>query len=51
MTKGRGPLIRDRRAALLIGYGGILIGSWALWEAYEKRGAKRPFMTKFLPGA
>jgi hypothetical protein len=51
VTKRRGPLIPDRRAALFIGYGGILVGAWALWEAYEKRGVKRPFMTKFLPGA
>ncbi len=48
--RGRGPVIRDRRAALVIGYGGILIGAWALWEAYEKRGRRRPFVTKLLPG-
>jgi hypothetical protein len=47
----RRPLIPDRRAALLLGYGGIVVGSWALWEAYEMRGKKRPFLTKFLPGA
>lgn len=51
MSKRRGPLIPDRRVALLLGYGGILLGSWCLWEAYELRGKRRPFMTKFLPGA
>lgn len=42
---------RDRRTALIVGYGGILIGAWALWDAYERRGRRRPFATKFLPGA
>lgn len=51
MSRHRGPAIRNRRTALAIGYGGILIGAWALWDAYERRGQKRPFMTKFLPGA
>jgi hypothetical protein len=46
----RGPVIANRRAALAIGYGGILIGSLALWDAYEKRGRQRPFATKLLPG-
>jgi hypothetical protein len=47
----RGPVIPDRRAALLIGYGGIVVGALALWDAYELRGRRRPFLTKFLPGA
>jgi hypothetical protein len=47
----RGPIIRDRRAALCLGYGGILVGALALWDAYERRGKRRPFVTKFLPGA
>jgi hypothetical protein len=46
-----GPVIRNRHTALVIGYGGILIGAAALWDAYERRGRTRPFMTKFLPGA
>jgi hypothetical protein len=46
----RKPWIRDRRIALLIGYGGILVGSMALWDAYENRGKSRPFLTKFAPG-
>lgn len=39
-----------RRRVLCIGYCGILLGSYALYEAYEKRGNKRPFATKLLPG-
>ena len=46
----QGPVIPDRRAALVLGYGGILIGAWALWDAYEKRGRRRPFAAKLLPG-
>jgi hypothetical protein len=40
----------SRRLALLVGYGGVTLGAWALYEAYELSGRKRPFMTKFLPG-
>lgn len=46
----RGPVIRSRRAALILGYGGIIVGSLALWDAYESRGRSRPFVTKLLPG-
>lgn len=45
----RRPMIRSRRTALLIGYGGILLGSVALYDAYEGRGKDRPFATRFLP--
>jgi hypothetical protein len=46
----RGPAIADRRVSLALGYGGILIGALSLWDAYERRGRRRPFLTKFLPG-
>lgn len=49
-NRRRGPVIPDRRAALALGYGGILIGAWALWDAYETRGKRRPFAAKLLPG-
>lgn len=42
-------MIRNRRTALLLGYGGILLGSLALYDAYEHRGKDRPFAVKFLP--
>lgn len=44
------PYIRSRQCALWIGYGGIIIGALALWDAYEVRGRRRPFLTKLLPG-
>lgn len=50
MTKRRGPVIPNRRTALLIGYGGVIVGALALWDAYELRGKRRPFLTKLLPG-
>lgn len=50
MTRRRKPWLPDRRTALLVGYGGIIIGSLALWDAYENRGAQRPFLAKWLPG-
>ncbi|MEV4557781.1 hypothetical protein AB0K51_12365 [Kitasatospora sp. NPDC049285] len=43
-------MIRSQRVALLLGYSGILIGALALWDAYEGRGARRPFIVKLLPG-
>jgi hypothetical protein len=49
--KRTGPFIRDQHVALVLGYGGILLGAMALWDAYEGRGRSRPFITKFLPGA
>jgi hypothetical protein len=44
-------IIKKRDHALIVGYLGIVIGSYALWEAYEVRGKSRPFLMKFLPGA
>lgn len=49
MTR-RAPYIKDRRVALVVGYVGIVVGALALYDAYENRGARRPFMTKLLPG-
>ena len=46
----RKPWIRRRETALWLGYGGILIGALALYDAYENRGRQRPVVTKFLPG-
>ncbi|MFT3871024.1 MAG: hypothetical protein QM714_19455 [Nocardioides sp.] len=50
MSRARKPFIPDRQVALWIGYGGIIIGAVALWDAYEGRGRRRPFATKLLPG-
>lgn len=41
--------IRDRRVALWLAYGGLLIGAIAMYDAYENRGRQRPFLEKMLP--
>lgn len=46
----RRAYIKDRKVALVVGYGGILVGALALYDAYENRGRLRPFATKLLPG-
>jgi len=46
----RPPYIKDRSLALWLGYGGILVGALALYDAYENRGRTRPVLSKFLPG-
>ena len=43
-------LIRDRQRALLLGYGAIALGSYLLYEAYEKRGKSRPWVSTLAPG-
>lgn len=48
---GKGAPLLSQNAALVLGYGGILLGALCLWDAYERRGKSRPFLTKFLPGA
>lgn len=50
MSGRRRAYIKDRRTALVLGYGGILLGALALYDAYENRGKHRPFATKLLPG-
>jgi hypothetical protein len=50
MATGRRLWFRDRRTALWVGYGAIALGSYALYEAYEKRGRSRPWVSKLAPG-
>lgn len=50
MSRRRHAYISDRRLALIAGYSGIILGALALYDAYENRGVRRPFATKFLPG-
>lgn len=50
-VNGRGVPVLSRNSALILGYGGIILGAMCLWDAYERRGKTRPFLTKFLPGA
>lgn len=43
--------IKNRKVAQYGGYGLILAGSAMLYDAYENRGRRRPFISKFVPGA
>jgi hypothetical protein len=47
----KSPWIRNRNTALWIGYGGLLIGALAMYDAYENRGRQRPFLAKFMPAS
>jgi hypothetical protein len=49
MASRRRPWIANRRTALWLGYGGLLLGAVAMYDAYENRGRQRPFASKFLP--
>lgn len=44
------PTIPDHRTAVLAGVLFIGVGSWCLFDAYERRGRSKPFWTKLLPG-
>ena len=46
----RGPVIRDQQAAKLAGVACVVAGAFLLYDAYEARGASRPFVARFLPG-
>lgn len=49
MARRRKPWISNRRTALWLGYGGLIVGGLAMWDAYENRGRQRPLGTKMLP--
>lgn len=52
MSRPSSPVhFRRRGTALLVGYGGIILGAAALFDAYEARGKGKPFWVKLLPGA
>ena len=48
---GKELLIRDHQTAVTIGVALYLAGTLVLWDAYEHRGASRPFILRWLPGA
>jgi uncharacterized membrane protein HdeD (DUF308 family) len=45
-----GPRIADQRTALLVGASCLCVGTWAMYQAFDARGARRPFWLTFLPG-
>ncbi len=45
-----GPKIRDQRSAVLLGAVLLAAGAYCIYDAYDARGARRPFALHFLPG-
>jgi hypothetical protein len=42
-------MLRDRHTELVLGIGLFMASAWLIYDAYEGRGAKRPFAARFLP--
>jgi len=45
----RPALLANRRTELWAGAVLFVGSSWLIWDAYEGRGRKRPFVARFLP--
>lgn len=48
--KSSGPKIADQRTALVLGAASLCLGAFLIYDAYDARGARRPFALHFLPG-
>lgn len=46
----RGPKIANQQTAILLGAAFLIAGTYCLFDAYDARGARRPFALHFLPG-
>jgi hypothetical protein len=45
-----GLVIRDKQTAVVLGAACLVAGTWFMYQAYDARGARRPFALHFLPG-
>jgi hypothetical protein len=45
-----GLRIQNRQTELVAAAACLATGSWLLYDAYDKRGHKRPWWLSFLPG-
>jgi hypothetical protein len=45
-----GPKIRDQRTAVWVGIALLSAGAYCIYDAYDARGARRPFWLHFAPG-
>ena len=45
----RPGLLRDRHTELVLGMALFAASAWLIYDAYEGRGRKRPFLARFLP--
>ena len=48
-VKKRPAVIADHSTELALGVALFLASTWLIWDAYEGRGRKRPFMARLLP--
>lgn len=44
----KAPRIKNPTAAVLVGLALTAAGGWVLYDAYEGRGRKRPFLMRWL---
>lgn len=44
------PVVANRHLALAAGIAMVVAGAFLLTDAYERRGRRRPFVMRFLPG-
>lgn len=49
MPRRRG-LFKSRRAGAVVGVLLILAGAYVLYDVYERRGVRRPFPLRIIPG-
>jgi hypothetical protein len=45
-----GPKIRDQKTAVFFGVALLTAGAYCIYDAYDARGARRPFALHFFPG-
>lgn len=45
-----GLKIADQRTALVTGVACLVAGTWCIYQAFDARGAKRPYWLSFFPG-
>jgi hypothetical protein len=43
------PYVRKQSHALWLGVGATIAGALLLWDGYEHRGKKRPFLLRWIP--
>jgi hypothetical protein len=45
-----GPHLANHNHALAVGAACLIAGTWFIYDAYERRGVRRPWTLHFLPG-